>query len=208
MVRPPCSKESSTVTPILPTVSSCLSFGRGRGAWTLILLLTACIKGIYVNQLANFLISRATHVAADLRDEFSSQSSDLRFAPLADLALAALPFIDAREYCVPHGGCLVVYVIITVHVIRQQRKLLAQARPVVAAWYQRISDVLAPGSDISSFLLLLTGAAKELMVMYCTTTDYYPDSVVLAHCLFVSFEVVVAAVHSVFYLTTMVYFYI
>lgn len=71
-----------------------------------------------------------------------------------------------------------------------------------------ISYVLVSASDVCSCMLLLSGAARELIAMYCRKSDFYPFSVALAHCLFVLCEVVVAAVHSLFYLTTMAFFYI
>lgn len=155
--------------------------------------------------MGNLLLEEARNVEVEIRPGFLSEVSYLRFAFVADICLAGLPYYNADESLPVHALLLLEYVLFSSYSQHQKHKLMLQSNSGPTGFLRTARERLIRLSDFFADVLLITGSLKKIIALYFSENIFYPFFLMTMHIIFVCSEVLVALVHSIFTITTMWY---
>ncbi|XP_075555534.1 uncharacterized protein LOC142588001 [Dermacentor variabilis] len=149
-----------------PTISRCLSFGHGAYVWTAMLVVAALLKAVVTRDLKKFVKSRSARKLCQLHELERS-----KYYLVGDLALCALPLVDAENYAVCHGGLLCVYVLCSSGLIATKATALktvcVQGAARAASTFVRLATLPA------AIFLISTGSFKEYVSRFALSWENY-----------------------------------
>ncbi|XP_070385838.1 uncharacterized protein [Dermacentor albipictus] len=187
-----------------PTVSKCLSYCHGSFGWTAVLIVAAALKAMATHEFKKYV----RNMRGGWRGTAIRALEEATFYHIGDVALSALPVVDADNHPTAHGALLLIYVVCATHVAVKK----ATALKAVASKFHH-GRARAAGSFVglvafpAAIALVVAGTVKECLSKFGSAWAHYELLVVSSHRAFVTAELFMASLHSLADAVVMFYIY-
>ncbi|XP_070378017.1 uncharacterized protein [Dermacentor albipictus] len=151
---------ASKIAVVAPTVSKCISYCHGSFGWTVVLIVAAALKAMATQEAKKFV----RNIRGGWRGTAIRALEEATVYHIGDVALSALPVVDADNHPTAHGALLLIYVACATQVAINKAAALKAVASKIAVAPPTVSKCISycHGSFGWTVVLIVAAALKAM----------------------------------------------